>query len=415
MPNHVDAISQAISVIECGVGLVKVLIVEPANLDATTEGGVRVRGVGMVPTPSAVTEGRTVEPTEVQHAVDAALRIAEDIAGIIPRRCVIAIPAAEAVIARGEALIVRPVASVLITEMEVLEAISRARAVALDRARALVVAERGDAGDLQEVSSSLFSVTVDGRRVTRAVGIAGSRLGVSMAVSAAELAVTRNLSKLADALDLDLVGLVGGAGAIGSAVQGRAPAAGAVLIDIGMGSTSVSIVGEVGTEVSVSSPIGVGAYITHLMSVGNLSRADVDALVWGAPGVVVRADRRQLLRAVARPFADAWLDALEARLTDINRGAKLPPSVWICGGGSLLPDLQRAIASGAWLVAHFGREPDVTYLTPASLANLDMNATTPTAVPDAILVPALALGIAAVRAVTPNDPFRSLVSRIPAL
>jgi hypothetical protein len=96
----------------------------------------------------------------------------------------------------------------------------------------------------------------------------------------------------------------------------------------------------------------------------------------------------------------AWLDALEVRLVDVRRGRTLPRAIWICGGGALLGDIRASLDGRAWSTTLFDAPPVITPLSVADLLDLRMDASMPSAIPDAILVPTLALGVAAVHGLT---------------
>ncbi|NDB21984.1 MAG: hypothetical protein EB020_14065, partial [Proteobacteria bacterium] len=67
-------------------------------------------------------------------SVERALREAEDVAGTIPRRAMLAVPSAQTVVALGEGTVIRPSPSAPITRDELAEAMSLARSAALAKA-----------------------------------------------------------------------------------------------------------------------------------------------------------------------------------------------------------------------------------------------------------------------------------------
>ncbi|NBX45680.1 MAG: hypothetical protein EBT22_00330 [Chloroflexi bacterium] len=97
------------------------------------------------------------------------------------------------------------------------------------------------------------------------------KITVSLAVAATEMAVYRNLRGLAERLDLELVGVVAVPAALGSAVRTNVPPSGAVVIDIGAGSTTIARIGQGGTELSLSVPIGTNALEDHLVAESGLT------------------------------------------------------------------------------------------------------------------------------------------------
>lgn len=386
-----------VSIVDCGAGLIKAIVVEPEG-DGGRAVGVRVRGIGVIPMPDPHGPGAEVDRRAFMEAVDRALLAAEDIAGVVPRRTFLAVPGAHAVVTRGEASLARLAAHAPVTEDEIVEVMERARGAALERARTLVTADRGEAPTLEAVVAALFALTLDGRRVTRAAGLNGARLGASLAIAATDASVVGDLRAVASYLDLELVGMLAVPAALGAALRSGIPDAGAIVIDIGAGATTVALCGPTGTEVAVSFPVGVGLLEEHVAVAAGLSRREARAATWPALGTVgpPRADVRRHRRDAARSLASAWLDALEMRLADMRRGRTLPRAIWLCGGGASLPEIRDALEGRAWSTSLFDGPPVVQVLSVADVSDLRMDATVPSAVPDAILVPTLALGVAAV-------------------
>jgi hypothetical protein len=404
-----------VSVIDCGAGLIKAIVVEP-DRSTSSSTGVIVRGIGVIAMPDPPSPGAEIDRRAFMDAVEAALRAAEDIAGVVPRRTFLAVPGAHVVVTQGEASVSRMAPHVQVTDDEVLDAMARAQGVALDRARTLVAADRGEVPTLETVIAALFALTIDGRRVTRAAGLTGARLGASLAVAATEASTIADLRTLATYLDLELVGLLAVPAALGASMRAGIPDAGAIVIDIGAGATTVAIVGPSGTEVAMAFPIGVGMLADHLASVTGLTHREARQAAWPAlaPDGPPRADVRRPLRDASKALAMAWLDALEVRLVDVRRGRTLPRAIWICGGGALLADIRSSLDGRAWSTSLFDGPPVVSVLSVQDLPDLRMDASTPGAIPDAVLVPTLALGVAAVHGLSAgaHNGLNALVRRL---
>jgi hypothetical protein len=405
-------------VIDCGAGLIKAIVVDP-DRSSPSSSRVRVRGIGVIAMPEPPTPGDEIDRRAFMDAVDAALRAAEDIAGVVPRRAFLAVPGAHVVVAQGGASVARVSAHVPVTDDEVLDVMARAQSAALERARTLVAADRGEVPNLETVIAALFALTIDGRRVTRAASLTGARLGATLAVAATEASTISDLGTLATFLDVELVGLLAVPAALGVAMRADSLDAGAILIDIGAGATTVSIVGRSGTEVAMAFPIGVGMLADHLVAVTGLSYREARQATWPAmaPDGLPRADVRRPLRDASKALAMAWLDALEVRLVDVRRSRTLPRAIWICGGGALFADIRTALNGRAWSTSLFDEAPIVSTLTAADLPSLMMDASAPGVIPDVILVPTLALGVAAVQGMTTpaHDGHSALVRQLSPL
>jgi len=74
---------------------------------------------------------------------------------------------------------------------------------------------------------------------------------------------------------------------------------------------------------------------------------------------VMRADSEVLIRGLA------------LCLDELARGERLPSAIYLCGGGSLLPEVLDELNRGFWAEGlPFGRAPEVRLLTPEDMLGL---------------------------------------------
>ena len=69
--------------------------------------------------------------------------------------------------------------------------------------------------------------------------------------------------------------------------------------------------------------------------------------------------------------AEVLLQGLALSIKELSRGERLPSSIYLCGGGSLLPELTLEMVKKNWTAGlPFPREPRVRHLVPADVRNL---------------------------------------------
>ena len=65
------------------------------------------------------------------------------------------------------------------------------------------------------------------------------------------------------------------------------------------------------------------------------------------------------------------LQGLALSLKELSRGERLPTNIYLCGGGSLLPELTLEMVKNHWATGlPFPREPRIRHLVPPDVRNL---------------------------------------------
>src|SRR6185312_11657204 len=69
--------------------------------------------------------------------------------------------------------------------------------------------------------------------------------------------------------------------------------------------------------------------------------------------------------------AEVLLQGLALSLKELSRGDHLPSNVYLCGGGSLLPELTLQMTKNTWANGlPFPRSPKIRHLVPPDVRNL---------------------------------------------
>jgi hypothetical protein len=387
------------SILDCGAGAVKALVAAPR----TGEPG---RSVVLA---AAAEPWMAEAPPHAPGAFDLlvaaserALVAAEDAAGVVPRRAVVAVPAARSVVAAGQAKVRRRRAVAPVAAGELAPLVGRARRAAAAAAQRRRAAESGVSEPLELVNESLTERSVDGRAAANPVGLAGEQLSVTLVGAFAPAADIRRLRQLAEALDLELAGLLCVPFALGAAL-GRGPEAPALVIDVGAATTTAALAGPAGVEAAATFPLGGRALEGNLRAaLGMDDQSAREAIAAHCAGAEAHSGARAAGRAVrrlAQHHAEVWLDALELVCADLARGRPLPPKLMLCGGAARLPELRLGLAASAWRATlPFARPPAVRLLGPANVPGVeDASAALPAmqAVPPLCLASAAAALVAA--------------------
>src|SRR5581483_7205575 len=82
-------------------------------------------------------------------------------------------------------------------------------------------------------------------------------------------------------------------------------------------------------------------------------------------------DQEERISRLLTQDVEVLLQGLALCLEELARGERLPSNIYVCGGGSLLPELMIELTKNAWAEGlPFARPPRSRLLTPADITSL---------------------------------------------
>ncbi|MGD0247697.1 MAG: cell division FtsA domain-containing protein [Candidatus Limnocylindrales bacterium] len=358
----------ACTALDIGTEFVKALVFE---IDEGSMG--TVRGVGRKRQGLAHMQSGTV--TDIEAVVDncsTALQEAEEMAGFRPTQCVIGI-AGELV--KGFTTTHsqdRKKADLAITDAELQRLIDGVQREALREAERAITWETGlPQVDVRLVHAAVTGSQIDGYPVTNPVGFKGRHVKLSIFNAFAPLIHLGALQSVAQQLELDLLEIVAEPYAVARVLGSeQVQQSGALFIDVGGGTTDVALVRHGGIEGTRMFALGGRAFTKSIADCLDLPfpRAEEIKLDY-ARGVPV--DRRAEVAMVVGNDVAIWSAGVELVLDELAAGDLLPGRVYLCGGGSHLPEIGAALQSEAfWRRLPFSRPPQVTVMAPEQVTRI---------------------------------------------
>ena len=140
--------------------------------------------------------------------------------------------------------------------------------------------------------------------------------------------------------------------------------AGALFIDVGGGTTDVALVRSGGIEGTRMFALGGRAFTKSIADRLDLPFPRAEALkVDYARGV--GGDQRDEVAAIVGDDVDVWAAGVELVLEELSGGDLLPGRIYLCGGGSRLPEIRDSLARESfWKTLPFARPPEITVMAP---------------------------------------------------
>ncbi len=356
-----DALA-ACTALDVGTEFAKALVFE---IDATGHG--TVRGVGRKRQGlSHMQSGTVADIGAVVDNCQVALQEAEEMAGFRSTQVVIGI-AGELVkgftISHDQE---RKRPDQAISEQDLQKLIDGVQREALMEAERSITWETGLPNvDIRLVHAAVTGAQIDGYAVTNPVGFQGRHVRISIFNAFAPLIHLGALQSVASQLDLELLAIVAEPYAVARVLGGeQVLQAGALFIDVGGGTTDVALVRSGGVESTKMFALGGRAFTKSLADRLDLPFARAEDLkVDFAKGIAV--GRQDEVAAIIAEDVAVWSAGIELVLEEFGRNSLLPGRIYLCGGGSRLPQIPAALRDAAFAKdLPFARPPIVDTIEP---------------------------------------------------
>ncbi len=329
-----------------------------------------VQGVGRKRQGLAHMQSGTV--ADISAVVDncaVALQEAEEMAGFRPEQVVIGI-AGELV--KGFTTVhdqerARP--DVQITESELGKLIEAVQRQAMREAERSVTFETGlQSVDVRLVHAAIVGAWIDGYAVTNPIGFQGRNVRIAIFDAFAPLVHLGALQSVAAKLGMELIAVVAEPYAVARVLDSeQVRQGGALFVDVGGGTTDVALVRQGGIEGTRMFALGGRAFTKSIADRLELPFPRAEALkVDYARGIA--GDREAAVREIVEDDVAVWAAGVELVLDALASGDLLPGRIYLCGGGSRLPEIGAALAAPSFAAQlPFARPPEVTILAPEQI------------------------------------------------
>jgi cell division protein FtsA len=357
--------------LDIGTEVVKALIFK---IDKDSEKGV-VAGVGRARQKLGdMQSGAVSDIAGVVSSCEAAIAAAEEMAGV--RRIEQAIMGIAGELVKGSTTTVhyerlKPELRIDLPELK--NIVQKVQWKAFDRIRQQLAWETGHSEiDVKLINAAIVDVRIDGYRVTNPLGFQGRDVSIGIFNAYAPMVHLGALQKIAEELDLDLLSIAAEPYAVARSMGlENTVDFSAIFIDIGGGTTDIAVVRNGGLEGTKMFALGGRAFTKRLAQELNLNFEEAEQLK-------IRYGRGELGRDVASRIeklldedCQVWLDGIELSLGEFSESDLLPSKILLCGGGSALPGIRKALTSPGWLKnLPFAKAPHIGFLQPKDVSNI---------------------------------------------
>ena len=354
--------------LDIGTEFVKVLIFK------IEDGKANILGVGRQRQRLADIQGGVV--TDIYGVIrncESALEQAATQAKIMPEQVIIGI-AGELV--KGITTNVKYVrkdgnSKIVMSELE--EIVKKIQKETFERARKVLAFETGHKEiNVKLVNSAIVDVKIDGYHVTNPLGFQGKEIEVGVFNAFAPNVHLGALQTVAESLDLDLISITAEPFAVARCLgSDQENDFSAIFVDIGGGTTDIAVVSKGGLLGTKMFALGGRAFTKRIASVLGepFLEAEKDKLDYSA-GKLEKNKHEKVEKAV-REDAEVWLSGVQLTLEEFSETDLLPSRIYLCGGGSNLPEIEKVLNEADWDKGiAFARKPKVSFLKPKNLGSV---------------------------------------------
>lgn len=251
--------------------------------------------------------------------------------------------------------------------------IGKVQEKAFERIKRQLAWETGQDGiEIKLINASLVDVKIDGYRIVNPLNFQGRDVSISVFNAYAPMIHLGALEAIANDLKLDLLSVAAEPYAVARSVEVEDMSDfGAIFIDIGGGTTDIAIVRNGGLEGTKMFSLGGRAFTKRLSQEFHLplEQAEEMKLAYSL-GRLPEND----LHSVGSLYAEdarVWLGGVEISLAEFAETDVLPSRIFLCGGGSALPEIKQALSSPEWIERlPFARPPQVSFLQPKDVVRV---------------------------------------------
>lgn len=251
--------------------------------------------------------------------------------------------------------------------------IQKVQQKAYERIKEQIAWETGQSNiDIKLINAAVSDVRIDGYRINNPLGFQGHNVSISVFNAYAPTIHLGAIESIVNELGIDLVSVAAEPYAVAKLVDFDGDLNfNSIFIDIGGGTTDIAVVRNGGLEGTKMFALGGRAFTKRLAQEVRVDFERAERLkINYSLGKLNKVDTEK----VEKIFEDdcrIWLGGIELALAEFSQSDLLPNKILMCGGGSGLPGIKKALLSKEWLLKlAFVNSPKISFLRPQDAAKI---------------------------------------------
>lgn len=357
--------------LDIGTEVVKVLVFK---IDKETGNGI-VKGVGCVRQRLGdMQSGAVSDISGVIESSQKAIEIAKKMAGV--KKVSKAVVGIAGELVKGTTTTVhyeRIKPEVRIDLPELKNIIQKVQWKAFDRIRQQLAWETGHSEiEVKLINAAIVDVRIDGYQVSNPIGFQGRDVSIAVFNAYAPMIHLGALQSIAAELKLELLSIAAEPYAVARSMGVEDVLDfNAVFIDIGGGTTDIAVVRNGGLEGTKMFALGGRAFTKRLAHELGVGFEEAESLKIKYAEGKLGKDVSLKIEKILEDDCGVWLSGVELALSEFADSDLIPYKFFLCGGGSGLPGVKKALISTKWAKnLPFAKPVQVGFLQPKDVARI---------------------------------------------
>lgn len=244
---------------------------------------------------------------------------------------------------------------------------------AFDEVRSEMAYETGyNEIDIKLVNAAIVDVRIDGYKVSNPLGFQGKEVTISIFNAFAPLVHYGSLQTIAAELDLDLLAITAGPYALARCLSHEDGGnLSAVFIDVGGGTTDLAVVSNGSVEGTKMFTLGGRTFTKRLAQALSIGFEDAEKIKLAYSDEKLEKQSQRIVREAMKSDCEVWISGVALTLAEMEKIDILPSKIYLCGGGSLLPEIKEVLDEREWTQKlPFPKKPSVSFLEPKMITNM---------------------------------------------
>lgn len=227
--------------------------------------------------------------------------------------------------------------------------------------------------DIEILHITKTGLEIGGMPVDSLVGYKGRDVKLNFYASFAPRTYIEALRKVARELNLEILGIVSQPFAVARAFEGSSNRDfSAIFLDIGGGTTDVAVVEKGNILETKMFAFGGRTFTKELAKSLTLEYRFAEQRKIKYTTKELSKDLSHDVQKVVYPVAKLWMKTLKTAFTSCDDVENFPGQIYICGGGSLLPEIKEVMLEFPWKkYLPFPVVPRIEYFTPQRLSSIN--------------------------------------------
>jgi cell division protein FtsA len=224
--------------------------------------------------------------------------------------------------------------------------------------------------EVKLINATIVDIKIDGYQVTNPLGFQGREITMSVFNAYAPLVHLGAINSIAKTLNLELLFIAAEPYAIARAVDLQNSGDG-IFIDIGGGTTDIALMRQGGLEGIKSFALGGRAFTKRLAENLAVDYSEAEQIKLKYSKGEISASVKKKISDIFRQDIKVWLSGINLALNEFSKLSALPSRVLLCGGGSSLLGIIKALETSEWVRdLPMLQTPEVNFIDPTKIIDI---------------------------------------------